>query len=390
MAHRKLSRPGMLLAAALALGLAQPLALARPVLHVAAEPLSTSAYLIDWRPAGRVTFVDAQGRREGRYTTAGSQRVITLEAPLQFAYNAIDPDCPEAPQAFRVDVHQVGITRTAGTERRGESSLAQAGILHTLTGCNAGREQPWGSLSGPGLPTRHLDAALRPSIADLAPGVVIAGPSEDVTPGEMYPAADLMTVEPGAGRFAATGNAHPLSTVDGWLVLDLPGRQRAYTRVGVDRHGGESWLRADWSDGQPQTVAQAWMVKPEAGAGFGSLRQASRMWASGSTLGSTLTTFAIHLYPDGSGVRVAVDVPSGTENRQPITWAFDGNDIVQWRSSGGGIGERTWQPLRNSGTRRFLMETEVRRMPDGSVQPFIKPRVNFYVDTGPAVPPPAP
>lgn len=380
-------RPGALLAAALALGLAQPDAQARPVIHVAAEASATNAWLIDWRAAGRVTFVDAQHRREGRYTTAGAQRVINLDQPLAFEYQAIDPDCPEAPQAFRNEVFQVGVTRTGGTERRGQSALTQVGAVTTLTGCNAGRVQPFGSLADPGVPTRHLDAALRPTIADMVPGVVIAGPSEDVTPGEFFPGADLMSVEPGGGRFAATGNLHPLSTTDGWLVLDLPGQQRAYTRVAVDRHGAETWLRADWAGGQPQTVTQALMVKPEAGAGFGSLRQASRMWESGAFIGSAVTTFGIHLYQDGTGVRIARDVQGGTENRQPITWAFDGERIVQQRSSGGGIGERTWQPLRNSGVRRYLMETEVRRMPDGSVQDFIKPRVNFYVDTGPAVPP---
>jgi hypothetical protein len=288
----------------------------------------------------------------------------------------------------RQDTRQIGVTRTSGTESRGTSSVVSLGTITTLTGCNAGRVEPFGSLADPGFETLHLAMSLRPSIADLTPGTTIAGPSEDETSDiGQFPAADLMTVQAGSALFAATGNMRPLTTADGWLVLGLDAGQRAYTRFSVDRRtGSEAWIAAAWAAGLPTRVVQTRMVKPDAAASFGTVRQASRMWESGLNLG-TNTPFYYYLYRDGTGQRVFKDLAAGTESRSPLTWAFNGPNIETYRSIGPNTGTRTWKPLRNSGTTRFVMEDEVLLLPDGTPSPFIKPRVNFYVDTGAATPP---
>lgn len=366
-------------------------AAARQVLHVG--PLNViGAHLFDWRSGGRATVVNDVGRAEGAWAAVGTQRVLTLDAPqTREPFETIDPDCPDVVSVVQDRYTQFGVTVTAGTEARGESVVAAALETVTLSGCNAGRVVPVQTLADPGVATRHLDMALRPSIADLTPGVVLAGPSEDAarTPDQFIVSADVVTFGSGSLSFAATGNVHPTSLVSGWLVLGLPGHQRAYTRFAVDRRtGAETWVDADWAAGQPQRVFEVLMVKPAAGAGFGTVRQASKVWESGLFAGSN-NPFFIHLYRDGSGERVAQDVAAGTETRTPLTWAFSGSDIVQTRTLGGGTGTRRWVPLRNGAGVRFVMESETQTLSDGTLVPFIAPRVNFYLDQGPATPPPA-
>ena len=96
----------------------------------------------------------------------------------------------------------------------------------------------------------------------------------------------------------------------------------------------------------------------------------------------------IYLYQGGTGERVSKDLATGTESRVPITWVFYGKDIVQTRFSGTVRRDRAWVPLRNiGGNIRFVMESETATLSDGTIQPIILPRVNFYVDTGKAVAP---
>jgi hypothetical protein len=141
--------------------------------------------------------------------------------------------------------------------------------------------QPFGSLSGPGFQTSNLSMALRPSVSDLVPGVAIAGPGEQsgATPFDFLSAEVLTLQAGGLGLFARSGNVVSAAIdAGGWLQLGLPSGQRAYARIVVDlRTGAETWFDADWAAGRPASLRAVQMVKPGAGAGFGTLRQASRM-----------------------------------------------------------------------------------------------------------------
>ena len=361
-------------------------ALAAEVLHVAPPNLS-AAFQFDWRGT-RATIVTSQGRSEASVATSGALRTATLDSPFSTTFLSFDPDCPDAEVEARQDVLQLAVTRLTGTDTRGTSKVVDIGIETTLSGCNAGRVVPFGSPGDEGVPTQHLAATLRPPISDLTPGARLAGPSDRLGL-ETFPAADVVTFGAGTLSFPATGDAYPLATSNGWLVLSLPFGERAYTRFSVERNGGETWIAADWSGGAPQRVFRTLMVQPAPGAGFGTRRQTSRVWESGLFAGSN-NPFYFYLYRDGSGERVQLDLAAGTEGRSPVTWVPDGADVVTRRSFGdGSFGRRTWVPLRNSGTSHFVMESETRTFLDGTVEPFIQPRVNFYIDEGTATPPPS-
>lgn len=354
------------------------------VLHVGPAS-SNQAYLFDWRGGSAATVVTDRGRADGSYAQVGSQRVLSLATPLSQETVVEVPECPELQATARIDVRQIGVSTVSGTAVRGESDVAEAGTVTLLDGCAAGRVDPWGGLDQP-VRTRHLAAALRPSLADLVPGSRLAGPSEVPGADDPFPAVDVVSFGSGQITFERSGNAYPTTLADGWLVF-APGGERGYTRFSVDRlSGAETWVQAEWATGQPQRVFQRPMVQPRAGAGFGGLWRTARVWEGGLFVG-TPTLFSIHLYRDFTGERVVVDVPTGTETRQPISWAYDGANVVMTRPLGGGTGIRTWQPLRNSGGTRFVMEEETRTLPDGSTVGFIAPRINLYIDRGPAVPP---
>ena len=78
----------------------------------------------------------------------------------------------------------------------------------------------------------------------------------------------------------------------------------------------------------------------------------------------------------------------------PATWSDSGANVVISRSLNFAVSHRTrtWVPIANYGKENFVIENEdCHVVASGSVTPFIVPRVNFYVDEGPATPPaPAP
>jgi hypothetical protein len=110
------------------------------------------------------------------------------------------------------------------------------------------------------------------------------------------------------------------------------------------------------------------------------------MWESGLFV-ATRTPFFFYLYKNGTGERVLKDLDLGTEDRTPVpVWGFDGLNLVQQRAFGPGTRDRTWVPLSNVGKFRWVMESETAF--DGTdTFTLIKPRVNYYKDTGKAVPP---
>lgn len=380
----ELAAPLRRLVAAGVMVLAAGPALAAEVLHVG-PPNTNQAYLFDWRAGGTVDVVTDRGRSQGRYTTAGALRVVTLDTPISLLTIVDVPECPEFQAEARVDLAQLAVTVVSGTANRGESDVAEAGTQTILSGCAAGRVEPWGSLDQASR-TRHLAARLRPSMSDLTVGSRLAGLSEEAGAENPFPAVDVVSFGAGQITFARSGNAYPATITDRWLRF-APGGDRGYTRFSVDRlSGAEVWVQAEWNAGRAERVFQRPMVQPQDRAGFGGLWRTARVWEGGLFVG-TPTLFSIHLYRDFTGDRVVLDTITGNETRQPITWAYDAADIVMSRPLGGDTGRRTWVPLRNSGSTRFVMEEERRVTADGTSYPFIDWRINLYIDRGPAVPP---
>lgn len=347
---------------------------------------TTTAYLIDWQARSRARVVSGQGAQAGSVADNGTQKLVTLDGPLSNTYDTYD-SCDNFIQQ-RQDTLQMVVRDLPG----GVSQIVEIGTITNLGGCEDGLVTPFGTPDDAGASKKRLSMSARPSVADLVPGSQIAGPSEEAwAPGDMATAQDVVTLGAGTATFQASGHSVPAAfSPDQWLVFSLPGFQRAYTRVEVDaRTGGETWLRADWAAGAPTRVESALFVKPAGGAGFGTAAQAARMWDSGIFI-ATRKPFFFYLYKTGTGERVQKDLDLGTEWRTPIAaWWLDGGNLWQQRLLGGGTIQRnrTWVPLRNEGSKtHWVMESEVQV--DGSdVTTVIKPRVNYYLDTGKAVPP---
>jgi hypothetical protein len=282
------------------------------------------AYLIDWKGQDKARVVSPDGAQPGAVADNGSQRLVTLKAPLSMTISTT-ASC-DGMIMRRRDIERVVVRDLKG----GASQIVVIGTWTNLGGCEDGLVTPFGSETDPGNSMKRLLMNARPSMADMVPGVQIAGPSEGLS-------QDVITLGTDTALFQATGHSVPVAwSPDQWLVFSMAGFVRAYTRLALNaKTGGEVWMMADWSDGQAQRVQAPWFVKPFAGTGFGSVAQASRMWQSGM---STHRPFSIHRYKDGTGETVLEDPDQGTDFRSPINWGFDGPNVVQ---AGGGLASRT-------------------------------------------------
>ncbi len=361
----------------------------KSIAYYALEDSSDTAYLIDWYGAGNKARVAGQGGASAAtYVDDGTQRLLTLATPLTETGLYTYDECGT--------VYAKWATRQLVVRDLpdGQAQTVQIGDFTQIGGCHDGEVTPFGSATDEGLGMKRLAMNARPAMDDLQYGLEIAGFSEDhLDFAETSYAQDVVTFLDNRVRFRATGDVVPAAiNAKKWLVMTLPqGDQRAFTRLAVnDTTQGETWLMAGWAKDQATWVIKLRVVKTLEGAGFGTVAQASRKWESGLFRGSR-QPFFIYLYGDSTGERVQKDLDAGTERRTPISeWGFQGLTLWQERALGGdAVATRRWQPLRNEGTKtRWVLESES-WVQDGVDKIQIKPRVNYYVDTGKAVPPTA-
>jgi hypothetical protein len=355
--------------------------------------LSTATtYLVDWNEKKHhAHVVEYFGAGDGTFSDDGSQRVVNFGKPL--SYEASSYDCNGEPMTQRVDLQQMVFRAVSGTAARGTSQVVELGTLTDIDGCTPGAVAPFGALDDPGLTTNHLDMARRAPVTDLVPGARLAGPSETPHEGEGFDlnlmVQSITTFGAGNLRFEDTGHVFPISTSDGWIVVDFGGFQRGFTRLTRDTKGGtEMWLQAAWN-GAPMNVMRNLMVQPNAAAGFGGRNAVAHTWSSGLFLASVSITW-YDLYRDGTGQRVIHDTVYDQDYTLPVTWLLDGANLVTNRLpyEDGSYAHRTWVPVANFGKNHFVMESEDVVEADGTfVYTRFTPRVNFYVDGGKAFPP---
>jgi hypothetical protein len=366
----------------------------RQTLSYTADPSFNVAWIVDWNAAKHTAhLVDYVGAADGTWTDDGTLRVLTLSAPLETTQDTFD--CNGLPMTQTVDLLQVAVRHVSGGAHKGSAQLVEIGTTTDQGGCTPGLVTPYGSTSDAGTATTYLDMAERPDTDDLRHGATLAGMSDTDPAGGVDSTqlvARTVTFAHRAVTFANSGASVPRDVVDGWFVLDFGGFQRGYTRLSVDpKTHAEQWLGAAWRDGAPQSIFQTMMVQPNAAAGFGGHNAQSHVWNSGLFLQSD--TFAIvHLFPDFTGIFEQQARDGSFDSLMPATWTASGADLVISRSSNFAVSyrTRTWVPIANYGKAHFVIENEDNHVvADGSVTPFIVPRVNFYVDEGKAVPPAA-
>jgi hypothetical protein len=362
----------------------------RSVIYTMQDMSQSPAYLVDWNDKKRTAHLtDDVGQADGTFTDDGTQRVLTLAAPISQTVTALD--CNYELFLQRMDVTQVVFRPQTGTAKRGTSQLVEIGTTTDLGGCTPGLVTPFGSPTDPGTATNHLDMNARPSLDDLGAGAQLAGMSETPASADNNPVllvVQVATFGDGALTFADTGDVVPASTSNGWIVVDNGSFQRAYTRISRDaKTGVEIWVFGPWTGSGPAIVQSALMVKPNASAGFGGLNATAHNWESGLFVDSVDPTrfdlfrdltgqFIIH-YTDGSGDYV-----------QDATWANQGANVVIQRPAS--YATRTWRPIANYGKNHFILENEVLDDPNCQCtrDRFVS-RVNFYIDEGKSTPPTA-
>ncbi|WP_374562811.1 hypothetical protein [Ideonella sp.] len=364
---------------------ASPVA-AKSMVYFNGFPAPGAAYLVDWQPKSRTRVVSGVGASVGVYTDDGSQRVITLNPPIESAW-VVEPDACGAAELVR-QIKQV-IVR----DLPAETQIVEIGQDVWRGGCSDGDTTPFGSFDDVGTSMQRMSMGARPPMTDIVPGLEMAGPSDEDWPLmiDFWPAQATVSVQSGAVMFKGAGHVYPAAfSPDGWWVMDLAGHQRTQTRLRVDaKTGGEFWLMADWANGLAQRVTAVSFAKTSLDAGFGTVAKAARMWQYGGSVG-TSSPFFHYLYKSGWGERVTKSLDTGGETRAPIdAWGLDEADLWEQRklSNSSILLNRRWVPVSRHGNKIHWVIEHYESMQDGVTTVLLPARVNYLVDTGKAVPP---
>jgi hypothetical protein len=349
----------------------------------------SSAYVVDFKAKGRVRVATIPGAAEGSFTDDGVQRVVSLSAPISATLPSAD--CNGNEFAQRYDTNQIVFRRAGGGDRKGSSAVVEIGTITDIGGCTPGLVTPFGALTDAGMVYNNLGMGSRPPLTDLVPGSQLAGPSMDdfdAVIGNSRMTQQIVKFDTASSlSIPALGITLPYAIKDGWIAYTATGEiDRRYTRLSQNTATGvEVWLASDFVGGLPGKTTMVLMTKPTAGATFGSVKQSAHEWDSGLFVGAPNGLF-FDFYKDFTGLRVARNT-DGSFTPLPITWAQSGNKLVNSRMTGVVKRIRTWAPIGTYGNNHFVFEDEYFLYPDGTTYQFIVPRVNFYVDKGPAVPP---
>lgn len=360
-------------------------ALAGEVAYHYAAMAQHSAYLVDWKGGDRARVVTSVGASAGQVAPHAGGKLVTFDAPISIDYPDQYDECNEL-YTLRVTQQQLMVRELSARS----AALVDIGQTVHLGGCQDGLTEPYGSPDDAGIEHVATPFAKRPPTSDVVPGAAFAGFSEQPYLDSVFLAADVATLQAGGTiRFESSGHVFPAALdADRWLVIQLPEGPRAYTRLVVDaKTGAETWLHAERTGDKAQRVLEALVVKPVAGAGFGSVAQASRRWEWGLFKGSDIEGES-RLYRNGTGDRVQYSQDGDIFD--PIhAWSFDGPVLVQVRERPDVNLERHWAPLRNEGKHRWVMETEWFTWPGNDPVLRIAPRVALFTDLGKATPPAA-
>ena len=370
-------------------------AAAKTMIYVPESYGYTGSWYVVLKSDATARLVGEVGAKSGTYTDDGTEILVSLNKPLSYEFMSKFLDCNGLQYTQRRDVKQVLFRRVDGSNvNKGKSRVVEIGEIVDVTGCTPGAKTAFGSVSDEGFPMLHLTTAKREPMTDAVAGLTIAGFREPPRPDPYYNPyvsleADVVTFDTDTTvHFQRSGHVvNATLTSDQWLVLDMPTFQRGYTRVSINTSNGiETWLEATFKDGKPQTVTNVMMSKPLVGASFGTKAATSRMWESGLFVGST-HPFFFYLFRDFTGDRVETDLVAATEFHIPITWRYEGLDVVTSRTSNGTLIERRWTPVGRTGKNMALMEQEIRTPSGGSPYVYIPARLTFYIDRGAAYPP---
>lgn len=387
----------MLAAALLMAGLATHAKVTRVAYSIDEQTGAASGLLVAWDDSRwRANLTDASGSHDGGYSQSGKRRVFTYDTPQVTFFSRWAQTCYRDQQVRR-EITQAVETRLGGTPRKGISNWVSLGTDTVLDGCQAGQVTPVGDPDQrPPIPWKHILLNATPP-RPLVPGErwagLIEGPHDATGQPPLRIAQDTAYVNASGTAFImdTTGSVLPATlNSDGWLITTLPnGIERAYRRVAIHpKNGAETWLAGDLAQGRLAWVESWRMVRPQAGAGFSSQPEASRIWRK---IDPT-RIYDYHLYLDFRADLQLLDRVNKTLFGLPMSWAYAPEALHSYQffyGADGPVGRRDlqWVPLARHGAQQWVMESrqEVNFL-TGTVTQLIAPRVAWYTDRGEAGP----
>jgi hypothetical protein len=337
-------------------------------------------------------MVDRDGVVTGSWALENAGRMMNLDSPRVMDGGTLFDRCGQK-VPIRITQKRFFFKTTGGFDRRGQTAITvdEQGVISE--GCEAGRILWSFNVADATTPYNHLQMRARKGHDDLTGGGRLAGLSEALrtdSGNSWQMPQDVTRFERGRSvvRFERTGTRVPYTEgPTGWLVLNFPWGQRAYTRLERDTYDAEAWLMADLQDGEPKWVEEVHAVKPLRSASFGELNNTARVWQAGFTLHQPEAWFLQRLFRDGSGERGAWNSLTEVGSFSPMTWRYEGANVVHRIPHGGtDYRLRTWEPIRTAGSLQWVMEEDIVYPANGDPWTFTPRRVHLQVDKGPSQP----
>lgn len=359
-----------------------------------------SALLVDWfvdpnDPAqSTARLVDRDGVVAGKWWHEDGGRMLALDQPRVLDGGTTGDSCGQQ-VPIRITQTRFLFKTTSGYVRRGQTAVTvdEQGVMSE--GCDAGKVLWKFTIADATMPHNHLLMTEAKGHADLVGGGRMAGLSEALRDGSGTVWAmpqDVTRFERGRSivRFERTGTRVPYTQgPTGWLVLNFPWGQRGYMRLDRDTYDAEAWLMADLQDGEPKWVEEVHAVMTLRSASFGELNNTARVWQAGFTLNQPENMYVNRLFRDGSGERGTWNSLTDVGNFSPMTWRYEGANVVHripWGGSATEYRQRTWEPVRTVGSQQWVMEEDIVYPANGTPWTFIPRRVHLQVDLGPSQP----
>jgi hypothetical protein len=346
------------------------------------------ADLVEILGHGKVRVARDTGAQTGKASITSLRKDILLDAPLS---SFVDGQCADGNWAYqRRDVSRIVYQDSDKGTKPSSSTQWELGTLTNVDGCDIGHVEQFGDLNAPGTAMTHLNMGDNlPSMDGLFGTSRFGGLSDQPWPIDNAPEVDVVAFQSDRTlQFNRTGTTYPTLAVGRWLTFAAPdGEQRGYVRLALVKEWyAEIWLLARFQNGQIVRVLPRLMSKATANASFGSVKNMSRSWLYGVTVGTPYPMW-IRLHEDGREQRVFTD-ENGLQypESSPWSWVIAGPLIEQTRDQWyGGEMQRhkSWEPVATRPGLRWVIDRDWFVFADGHTDFWGPRRMQLFFDDGP-------
>ena len=331
--------------------------------------------------ADKTALIEADAVRTARWTSDGSQVVVTYDAPV--VSPSVSPDLdPATGEPYAIEDRETGfaLRQLAGARGEGPAAVKYFSTYIYLEGVRKGTVVPDDS---DWLVQTLVSKSVPFGASDLVAGTRWAGvPSDRAVADTNFANQDVMRiVDATTVLFERAGLSGTYRLADGKIEVTMGNTVFSYTRLfATGPQSEERWLTVKKTGAAVQWLKEAAVLKTQGSAAFVAADVAQR-WESYVGAGTSTDRVFVDLLADGTGRLVTVTASGEQSPGSNGLWAVDGDGQMVLQRYSCGISTpgclpsltRTWRLLGSVGKRIYVMEHVFN--PSGSINQY---RLNVY------------